>query len=57
MSSTYQNIIYSINSCYTGTGSTDGAQLTYSLEASDWKTVTSLISGQSITIDYIILDE
>jgi len=57
MSSTYQDIIKSINSCKTGTGSSDGAQLSFSMESTDWETTISHISGQIITLDFIILDE
>jgi len=57
MSYAYQDIISGINSCSTGTGPSDGAQLTFSLETSNWETAIFSIYGQTITLDFIILDE
>lgn len=44
MSATAQDVITTIKSCATGTGGTDGAQLTYVLSVD---TMTSLVAGES----------
>ena len=44
MSSTAQDAVTTIGSCVTGTGGSNGAQLSYSLEVSD---ATALVAGES----------
>ena len=47
VSSSAQNIVTAISSCYTGTGGSDGAQLTYTLEVTD---ATALVASASETV-------
>lgn len=47
VSGSAQNVITAISSCYTGTGGTDGAQLTYTLEVTD---ATALVANASETV-------
>ncbi len=46
LSSTAQNVVTGVGSCATGTGATDGAQLTYTLVIG---TMTDLVAGASET--------
>ena len=56
ISNSAENVITGIGSCATGTGGTDGAQLTYTLSVD---TLTSLVAGESqtATLTYTLLDD
>ncbi|MFH1942534.1 MAG: hypothetical protein ABIL68_10565 [bacterium] len=47
VSSSAQNIVTAISSCFTGTGGSDGAQLAYALEVTD---ATALVATESKTV-------
>ena len=50
-----QNVVTSVGSCATGTGGSDGAQLTYTLSVDD---MSSLVAGESkqATVTYTLTD-
>ena len=55
VSSVAQNIVGSIGSCATGTGATDGAQLTYTLSVSDHTQLDSC-DDQAVTVTLTLTD-
>jgi hypothetical protein len=55
LSSSSQNVITSIGSCYTGTGGSDGAQLTYTLEVTDATTLVANAS-ETVTVTFTVTD-
>jgi hypothetical protein len=55
VSGTAQNIVATIGSCATGTGATDGAQLTYTLSVTD-QTQLDSCDDQTVTITLTLTD-
>ena len=55
VSSSSQSIITSIGSCYTGTGGSDGAQLTYTLEIMD-ATALEANASETVTVTFTVAD-
>ena len=51
---TDQNIITGIGSCYTSSGTTNGHNLTYSLNVNDWSLIDFVDSGAAVTVLYTI---
>jgi len=56
LSTTDQSVITSIGSCATGTGGTDGAQVTYTLSVTD-PTQLTINAGANYTVTYTLTDD
>jgi hypothetical protein len=55
LSNTAQNLITGISSCYTGDGSTNGHQLTYSLRIINYANVKTIIAS-TVVVNFTFMD-